>query len=80
MPSTFASFRVLQWVLPSGGRVFEKIRASIAWVRTVGGRPQYFARRSMSRSVSNRCAFIDSQDQRYIPQQHTTTDSVDTSH
>ena len=35
------SFRVLQWVLPSGGgcRVFANTRASIVGVNTVGGCP-----------------------------------------
>jgi hypothetical protein len=56
-PMTVANLRVLQCVLPSDGgcRVFAKIRASIAGVRTVGGCPRYFARSPARRSVSNRC-------------------------
>ena len=56
MPSTLANFRVLQCVLPSGGRcrVLAKMRASIAGVRTVAGCPRYFACSPASRSVSNR--------------------------
>ena len=43
--STVASLRVLQCVLPSGGacRVFSRIRASIAGVRTRGGWPAILA-------------------------------------
>jgi hypothetical protein len=80
MPSTFASFRVLQWVLPSGGRcrVFERIRASIAWVRTVGGQnhlrsPGIFRSKLAAPDAGFQfSAFIGSQDQRHTAQQSTT--------
>ena len=57
-PEHLANFRVLQCVLPSGGRcrVFAKMRASIAGggPRTVGGCPQHLARSPASRAASKR--------------------------
>lgn len=56
MRSTFPNFRVVQCVLPSGGRcrVLANTRASSAGVRTVGGWPRYLACKPARRSVSNR--------------------------
>ena len=55
--NTLANSRVLQCVLPSGGRcrVFAKMRASMAGGGgTVGGCPQYLARSPASRAASKR--------------------------